>query len=42
VEQTRQSRIELEDFLARRNATLWIEHDLVAHRQLRKAPAFYD
>jgi glyoxylase-like metal-dependent hydrolase (beta-lactamase superfamily II) len=42
VEQTRQSRIELEGFLARRNATLWIEHDLVAFRQLRKAPAFYD
>ena len=42
VAQTRQSRIELEAFLARRNAQLWIEHDLIAHRQRRKAPAFYD
>lgn len=42
VEQTRQSRVELEAFLARRNAELWIEHDLVAHRERRKAPAFYD
>lgn len=42
VEETRRSRLELEGFLARRNARLWIEHDLVAHRQRRKAPAFYD
>ena len=41
-EQTRQSRVELEAFLVRRNAQLWIEHDLVAHRERRKAPAFYD
>ncbi len=42
VEQTRLSRIELEDFLARHNAQLWIEHDLTGHRQRRKAPAFYE
>lgn len=42
VDQTRLSRIELEDFLARHNAQLWIEHDLAAHRQRRKAPAFYE
>lgn len=42
VEQTRLSRVELEAFLTRRNAQLWIEHDLAAHRARRKAPAFYD
>jgi N-acyl homoserine lactone hydrolase len=41
VEQTRAARADLEAFLVRHNATLWIEHDLIAHRQLRKAPAFY-
>ena len=42
VEQTRASRIELEAFLVRHNANLWIEHDLIGHRKLRKAPEFYD
>ncbi len=42
VEQTRLSRIELEAFLARHSAQLWIEHDLTAHRQRRKTPAFYE
>jgi len=42
LEQTRASRIELEAFLVRHNASLWIEHDLIGHRKLRKAPEFYD
>lgn len=41
-EQTRAARVEVEAFLAERKAQLWIEHDLVAHRARRKAPAFYD
>jgi N-acyl homoserine lactone hydrolase len=41
-EQTRAARVEVEAFLAQRKAQLWIEHDLVAHRARRKAPAFYD
>ena len=28
--------------LARTNAALWIQHDLVAHRKLKKAPEYYD
>lgn len=42
VEQTSASRKEVEVFLSRMNAALWIGHDLIAHRALRKAPAFYD
>ncbi len=42
LEQTRASRVELEAFLVRHNASLWIEHDLIGHRKLRKAPEFYD
>ena len=33
---------ELEQFLRRTNAALWIRHDLVAHRKLKKAPEYYD
>ena len=29
-------------FLKKTGAQLWIQHDLTAHRALRKAPAFYD
>jgi glyoxylase-like metal-dependent hydrolase (beta-lactamase superfamily II) len=39
---TAESRQELEAFLRRTGAALWIQHDLVAHRQLKKAPEFYD
>jgi len=28
--------------LRRTNATLWIQHDLVAHRKLKKSPEYYD
>jgi glyoxylase-like metal-dependent hydrolase (beta-lactamase superfamily II) len=41
-EQTAASRAELEDFLKKTGARLWIEHDIIANAQLKKAPAFYD
>ncbi len=40
--ETRAARAELEGFLARTGAALWIQHDLVAHRKLKKAPEYYD
>ena len=36
------SRDEVEQFLQRTKAALWIQHDLVAHRKLKKSPEFYD
>jgi len=41
-EQTAASRAELEGFLKKTGAQLWIEHDIVANAKLRKAPAFYE
>ncbi len=41
-QQTAASRAEIERFLQRMNAQLWIQHDLAAHRRLKKAPAYYD
>jgi N-acyl homoserine lactone hydrolase len=41
-EQTKASRAELEDFLKKTAAQLWIEHDIIANAKLKKAPAFYD
>jgi len=40
--QTAASRETVEALLARTDAALWIQHDLVHHRQLRFAPAYYD
>ena len=40
--ETQAARTELEQFLRRTNAALWIQHDLVAHRKLKKAPEYYD
>lgn len=40
--ETAASRAELERFLERTGAQLWIQHDLVAHRQLKKAPEYYE
>jgi len=40
--ETQAARAELEQFLRRTNAALWIQHDLVAHRKLKKAPEYYD
>lgn len=39
---TQAARDELEQFLRRTGAKLWIQHDLVAHRKLKKAPEYYD
>jgi glyoxylase-like metal-dependent hydrolase (beta-lactamase superfamily II) len=41
-EQTTRSRKELDDYIARQGAQLWIQHDLVHFDTLRKAPEFYD
>jgi glyoxylase-like metal-dependent hydrolase (beta-lactamase superfamily II) len=40
--ETQAARTELEDFLRRTSAQLWIQHDLPAFRTLKKAPEFYD
>jgi glyoxylase-like metal-dependent hydrolase (beta-lactamase superfamily II) len=40
--QTQAAREELEQFLQRTSSALWIQHDLVAHRKLKKAPEYYD
>lgn len=42
LDATRASRAAVEEFLLRKDAELWIQHDLTAHRKLRKAPAFYE
>jgi N-acyl homoserine lactone hydrolase len=39
---TQAARTELEGFLSRTNSQLWIQHDLPAHRKLKKAPEYYD
>lgn len=41
-EQTAASRAELETFLKKTSAQLWIEHDIIANARLKKAPAFYE
>lgn len=41
-EQTAESRREIETFLKKTGAQLWIQHDYTANSQLRKAPAFYE
>jgi hypothetical protein len=40
--QTQASRDEVEQFLQRTKATLWIQHDLAAFRKLKKSPEYYD
>ena len=40
--QTGRSREALELFLKQSDAQLWIQHDLVAHAKLKKAPDYYD
>ncbi len=39
---TTAARAEVERFLQRTGAQLWIQHDLPAHRKLKKAPEYYD
>jgi hypothetical protein len=41
-EQTRRAREDVEAFLSRTGAALWIQHDLPAHRRLKKTPEYYD
>jgi N-acyl homoserine lactone hydrolase len=41
-EQTAASRAELEIFLKKTGAQLWIEHDIIGNAKLKKAPAFYE
>lgn len=41
-EQTRRTRMEIDDFLKTTGASLWIQHDYIANGKLRKSPAFYD
>jgi len=40
--ETQAARAELDRFLERTDAALWIQHDLPAHRRLKKSPEFYD
>ncbi len=40
--QTRAARRDVEAFLARTGAQLWIQHDFTGHAKLKKAPAYYD
>jgi glyoxylase-like metal-dependent hydrolase (beta-lactamase superfamily II) len=42
AKQTEASRKQVEEFLSRTGAVLWIQHDLPAHRKLKKAPEYYD
>jgi N-acyl homoserine lactone hydrolase len=42
LEQTRASRTSVDEFLVRKEASLWIQHDQVAHLNLKKAPEYYD
>lgn len=41
-DQTRRTRLEIDDFLKTTGASLWIQHDSIANGKLRKAPASYD
>jgi N-acyl homoserine lactone hydrolase len=41
-EETKAARAELETFLKRTGAELWIQHDLAAFRKVKLAPAYYD
>jgi hypothetical protein len=40
--ETQAARAEVERFLTSTSAALWIQHDLPAHRKLKKSPEFYD
>jgi glyoxylase-like metal-dependent hydrolase (beta-lactamase superfamily II) len=39
---TQAARAEVERFLERTDSQLWIQHDLPAHRKLKKSPEYYD
>ena len=42
AEQSRASRVKVEEYLKATGATLWIEHDIATHAALPKAPAYVD
>jgi glyoxylase-like metal-dependent hydrolase (beta-lactamase superfamily II) len=42
VEQTKASREKIEAYLQKTHAQLWIQHDYMGNRRLKKAPAFYE
>ena len=42
AEQTRKSRIMINEYIGKTGAHLWIQHDLAANEDLRKAPEFYE
>jgi len=39
---TRASRADIDAFLARNRAQLWVQHDIAAYAKLKKAPQYYD
>lgn len=41
-EQTRKARVEIDDFLKKNNANLWIQHDLGENAALKKPPGYYE
>jgi hypothetical protein len=41
-QQTARSRQDLDAFLKKTGAQLWIQHDLTAHAKLKKSPEYYD
>jgi N-acyl homoserine lactone hydrolase len=42
AEQTRKSRLMINDYIEKTGTHLWIQHDLSANEDLRKAPEFYE
>jgi glyoxylase-like metal-dependent hydrolase (beta-lactamase superfamily II) len=42
AKQSLQSRAEVEAFLQKSGAKLWIQHDLASHQKLKKAPEYYE
>jgi glyoxylase-like metal-dependent hydrolase (beta-lactamase superfamily II) len=42
AEQTTASRVRLEAYMKKTSAQLWIQHDIIANRTLKKSPAFYE
>ena len=42
MEQTRASRLEIDFYLKKMNAELWIQHDFGANLKLKKAPEYYE
>ena len=41
-EQEKRSKIKVEAWLREKNATLWIQHDIIAWQTLKKSPAYYE